>query len=210
MKTWSANDIRALARQTVEGRRAVSTARGEYLKALIGTAQLEIGDAKLDQAAQRRAVSEVSQRFQELVISAIATDEILSAAGIAKKDIADERNRRINFVRTNLHAVRRWLRASGHDLMKLDVNKVTKSELLADSPPANKHALTRRRVQAKAEKQIVTLLKFLKEIAKADQAHAGAIATDLAHRLMTQVGTTLEPRPARAMRREFRKLPKAA
>lgn len=182
MKTWSASDIRALARQTVDGRRAITTARGEYLKALVGTAQAEIGDNKLDQAGQRKVVSDVNQRFQEIVTEAIATDEILLAAGISKKGVALERNRRLGFVRTNLHTVRRWLRAPGHDLMKLDATKVSKPQLLSDAPPANKHALTRRRAQAKADKQIAGLLVFLKQLAKSDQAHASAIAAEAVKR----------------------------
>lgn len=207
MKTWSASDIRALARQTVEGRKAVTAARGEYLKALVGTAQLEIGDNKLDQTEQRKIVSDVNQRFQAIVTEAIATDEILLAAGIARKGVALERNRRLGFVRTNLHTVRRWLRAPGHDLLKLDPAKVSKAQLLAEAPPANKHALTRRRVQAKADKQVASLLVFLKALAKTDQRHAGEIAADLAHRL----SGLLQPKDARSTIRELRRvLPKAA
>lgn len=201
MKTWSANDIRALARQTVDGRRAIHIARGEYLKALVGTTQAEIGDAKLDQQAQRRAVSDVSQRFQDIVENAIATDEILVAAGIARKDIAHERNRRMNFVRTNLHTVRRWLRAEGHDLMKLDAMKVTKAQLLADAPPANRHALTRKRVQAKYDKQIASLLKLIKETVKEDPA----LAADLAGRATKWFSKYLHPKEELSHRQKLLK-----
>lgn len=178
MKTWSANDIRLLARQTVDSRRAFQTARGEYLRALIGTTQAEIGDTKLDQAAQRKAVREVNKRFKLIVRDAIATDEILLAADIPRKGLALERNRRLGFARTSSHAVIRWLRAPGHDLLKLDALKVTKAQLLEDAPPANKHALTRKRVQAKYDKQVTNLLKILKETAKEDPV----LASDLANR----------------------------
>lgn len=204
MKTWSADRIRALARETVDGRRALNNARGEYLKALVGTAQAEIGDAKLDQAAQRSAVSSVSQRFQEYVMEAIATDEILAAAGIARKDIADERNRRLNFVRTNLHAVRRWLRAPGHDLMKLDAAKVTKQQLLRDAPPANKHVLTRKRVQSKYDTQIKKLLDFL----KATREYDPNLAADLAVRATRWFSRYIAPPDVEASPK--RKLLKAA
>lgn len=192
MKTWSANDIRALARQTVDGRRAVHAARGEYLKALVGTAQVEIGDTKLDQLAQRKVVREVNRKFQKIVKEAIATDDIIMLAGIPRKGVAAERNRRMNFCRTNLGAIRRWLNAPGHDLMKLDAAKVTKSSLLASAPPAKKHALTRKRVQAKYDTQIKKLLDFLKETRDYDPNLAADLAARAAHWFAKYAGAAMK------------------
>ncbi|MDE2097017.1 MAG: hypothetical protein KGL39_07210 [Patescibacteria group bacterium] len=52
-KAWTAREIRALARQTVDGRQQIATARGAYLRALIETAQAEL-NGKADQEGAAR------------------------------------------------------------------------------------------------------------------------------------------------------------
>jgi hypothetical protein len=189
-KTWSTSEIRALARQTVDGRKQMSTARGAYFRALIETAQVEIG-GKADQAAQRLAVRAVHRRFYEVVEEAIASDEILIEAGIPRKGVALERNRRTNFARSAHTTVQRWLRAAGHDLMKLDASKVTKSQLLNEAAPTRKHALTQERVQARAGKLIDQLLTFTKQLAKSDQSQAAAIVHEAVNRLFKQLAANV-------------------
>src|SRR5579859_2247751 len=128
-KVWNAGEIRKIARQTIEGREVVATARGTYLRALVETAQAELGGSA-GQDAQLTALRAVHRRFYPIVRDAIATDELILAAGFAKKKVAIERNRRLNFARSAYGTIRRWLRSPSHDLIKLDATKVTKSQLL--------------------------------------------------------------------------------
>lgn len=170
-KAWTVGEIRNLARQTVEGKEKVLAARGEYFRALVGTAQTDLG-GKADQDAQRAAVKAVHRKFYEAVWDAIATDEILLAAEIPRKRLGVERNRRLNFARSSHGTIQRWLRAEGHDLMKLDAKNVSKSQLDKEAPPTRKHALTTKRIKARAGKLLDNLLGFARMVAKADQAQA--------------------------------------
>src|SRR6185437_16897014 len=108
------------------------------------------------------------KRFYEIVADSIASDEILLESGVPRKRVALERNRRTNFARSAYGTIRRWLRAQGHDLMKLDAGKTTKSQLLQEAPPTRKHALTPQRVQLRANKLIDGLVAFTRQVAKAD------------------------------------------
>lgn len=174
-KAWSAGEIRAIARQTVDGRKAISTARGAYFRALVETAQAELG-GKADQSAQLAAVKAVHRRFYPVVQESIATDELIAKDGFPRKKIALERNRRMNFARSAYGTIRAWLRAEGHDLMKLDSQKVTKSQLLSESPPSRKHALTQERINVRAKKLTDGIVGFARQIAKADQAQGAHVA----------------------------------
>lgn len=177
-KVWSAGEIRALARRTVKGRQAITTARGAYFRALLETAQVELGAGVTSQSAQLTALKTVHRRFYLLVREAIATDKIILQSGIARKGVGLERNRRLNFARSAYGTIKRWLRAAGHDLMKLDSVKVTKSQLLSEAPPTRKHALTPQRVQKRAGKLVENLLGFTRQIAKVDHAQAVAILNE--------------------------------
>lgn len=182
-KAWTEAAIRDLARQTVDGRQQTLAARGLYFRALVETAQTELG-GKAGQEGQRAAIKAVHRRFYPIVQKAIATDEIIAAAGFTRKQIALERNRRLNFARSAHGTIQRWLRAEGHDLIKLDSQKVTKSQLLNEAPPTRKHALTPKRVKQRADKLIGGLLIFTRQIAKADQEQAAVVANDAIEQLI--------------------------
>lgn len=171
LKSWTESEVRAIARQFVEGRQKNLQARGEYFRALVETAQAELG-GESGKDGQLAALRAAHHRFYPVVQKAIATDEILIEAGFARKDVALERNRRLNFARSSYGTIRSWLRAEGHDLMKLNAKTVTKSQLENDSPLRRKHPLTSKRINARAKKYLGTLLDFTKEIAKVDQAQA--------------------------------------
>jgi hypothetical protein len=193
VKTWSVSEIRALARQTVDGRKAISTARGAYFRALIETSQAELG-GKADQAAQLAAVKAVHRRFYPVVQEATTTPDIVidkKATPAERKRRALERNRRTNFARSAYGTIRRWLRAPDHDIMKLDASKATKSQLLEDAPPTRKHALTRQRVHARASKLIDRLLLFTKQLSKSDQAQAAEIVHEAVNRLFKQLAANV-------------------
>lgn len=209
-KAWTAGAIRDLARQTVDGRLQVTTARGAYFRALVETAQAELG-GKAGQEGQLAAIRAVQHKFYPEVQKAIATDEILAAAGFTPKRVALERNRRLNFARSAYGTIRRWLRADGHDLMKLDPQKVTKSQLLEEAPPTRKHALTTKRVKARSGKLVGGVLSFIQQIAKADQDQAATIANEaieqlikLSARLAGERKTTTDARVATVEMRPLR------
>lgn len=182
-KVWSVKEIRALAQQTVDGRKTINTARGEYLKALIETTQAELED-NTDPDVQRRALAGVQTRFAKTVKEAIATDEVLLADGYSRKEIGDVRNRRMNFTRTNYRAIRCWLRVAGHNLLKLDATKVTKGKLEKDGAPSHKHTMTKERIDARADKFIGGLLAFTKQLEKDAQV---AVLTEAVEMLMRRL-----------------------
>ncbi len=178
VKSWTVGEIRTLARQSVEGRQQTLSARGAYFKALVQTAQAELG-GKAGQEGQRAAVRVVHHRFYPVVLEAVTTLDVAKSDKLPKQERerrALERNRRSNFARSAHGTIQRWLRAEGHDLMKLDSEKITKSQLLAEAPPTRKHALTPKRVKARAGKLVDGLLGFVRQVAKADQEQAAVIA----------------------------------
>lgn len=182
-KAWTVGEIRTLARQTVEGRQQQLSARGAYFKALVETAQADLG-SKADRIEQHAAVRAVHRKFYPAVQESIATDAIIAAAGFARKDIPLERNRRLNFARSSYGTIQRWLRVESHDLMKLDMQKVTKSQLTNESPPTRKQALTPKRVKARAGRLLEGLLGYTRQIAKAEPDQANAIAQDALDQLI--------------------------
>lgn len=209
-KSWSITDIRALARQTVDGRNAINTARGEYLRAIIETAQSELG-GKADQAAQLAAVKAVHKRFYPVVCEATTTPDIVADKRQTleeRKRRALERNRRSNFARSAYGTIRRWLRAPSHDLMRLDAKKVTKSQLLAEAPPTRKHALTAERVRANADRRIDQLIGFIRQVAKVNQAMASDVVNEamaaLAHQVARDAKVTTDVSVAAQERRPLR------
>lgn len=186
VKAWTVAEIRTLARQTVDGRQQTLSARGAYFRALVETAQAELG-GKAGQEGQLAAVRHVHRRFYPVVQEATTTPDIahsVKAPPAERKRRALERNRRTNFARSAYGTIRRWLRADGHDLMKLDSQKVTKSQLLKEAPPTRKHALTKERMQARADKFIGGLLGFTRQLAKVDQAQAATVANDAIEQLV--------------------------
>lgn len=188
-KMWSLTEIRSIARQTVEGKVVVSTARGAYFRALVESTQSEL-DGETDQAKQIAAVKKVHRKFYPVVQEATTTDDIKlnkKASREERRRCALERNRRGNFARSAYGTIKRWLRASGHDLLKLDPDKVTKLQLLNEAPPTRKHALTHARIHAKAGRLIDQLVGYAKQIAKVDRVEGAAIVEEATQRLLKQV-----------------------
>ena len=184
---WTAQRIRALAHQYADGKTALSTARGAYLRALIETTQAALG-GKADTAAQLAALKRVHREFSGYVEKAIATDEILLAAGVPRKSLGQARNRRMNFVRTQYGPLRAWLRVGGHDLIKLDSKQVTKSQLVKEGPPPRKHVLTQERINRKSRKLVEEVTDFARQVAKADHSAAVHMLKDAIERLQKQLG----------------------
>lgn len=209
-KAWTNADIRALARETVDGRQKTLAARGSYFRALVETAQAELG-GKAGQEGQVAAVKAAHSRFYPIVQEAIATDDILTAAGFARRDVALERNRRMNFTRSAYGTIKRWLRGEGHDLMKLDATKVSKSQLLNEAPPPKRHTMNAKRINARAKKHIKDLTNFTRQIASVDPDQANVVAQDaleqiikLIARLGTERKTTTDAKVAAAEMRPLK------
>lgn len=185
-KAWTVGEIRTLARQTVEGRQQQLAARGAYFRALVETAQADLG-GKAGREGQLAAVSAVHRKFYPAVQEATTTEDIVhssKAAPAERTRRALERNRRSNFARSAYGTIRRWLRVENHDLMKLDAQKVTKSQLLKEAPPTRKHALTPQRIRARAGRLLDGLLGYTRQIAKADHEQANAVAQDALDQLI--------------------------
>lgn len=187
-KAWKAGEIRDLARKTVDGKNTTIKARGAYFRALLETAQAELG-GPVGQSSQRAAIKAAHRRFYPIVQEAIATDEVILADGFVRKDVALERNRRLNFARSSYGTIQRWLRASGHDLMKLDTTKVSKSQLEKEAPSARPHQVTPERVQARASKLVDGLVEFTQQVAKTDRVLAAGLIRDAMDRLFKQMAT---------------------
>lgn len=185
-KQWSITEIRQLARQTVEGRYQISTARGAYFRALVETAQADLG-GKAGQEGQLAAVRAVHRKFYPIVQEATTTPDIEhspKSPPAERKRRALERNRRTNFARSAYGTIRRWLRANGNDLMKLDAQKVTKSQLLNEAPPTRPHTWTPKRVKARSRNLIDGLLVFTRQVAKEDQEQAKGVVNDAIEQLI--------------------------
>lgn len=187
-KAWKAGDIRDLARKTVDGKNTTIKARGNYFRALLETAQAELGGSS-GQSSQRVAVKAAHRRFYPIVQEAIATDEVILADGFTRKEVALERNRRLNFARSSYGTIQRWLRAPGHDLMKLDTTKVSKSQLEKDAPPARPHQVTPERLQARAGKLVDGLVGLHQQVAKTDRALAATLLREAMDRLFGQISS---------------------
>jgi len=191
-KTWTTSDIRKLAKRTVDGRTAIATSRGEYFRALIETTQADLKNGGPDQTAavQLAALKAVHRRFYPVVQEATTTKDIEHAERLSKAESRRrslERNRRTNFARSAYGTIRRWLRAPGHDLLKLNAQGVTKSQLLTEAPPTRKHALTPERVQAKADRLIGGIVGFAEQVAKSDRAQAANLVHEIVQRLYQKV-----------------------
>lgn len=206
-KVWTTTEIRTLARRTVEGRQQTLEARGAYFKALVETAQTELKAVQGDQLAAVRAVH---RKFYPIVLDAVTTPDIAKVDKLSKQERTRrslERNRRSNFARSAYGTIKRWLRADGHDLMKLDPEKVTKSQLLQQAPPPKKHALTKQRIDARAGKLIGGLSGYVRQIAKVDQDQAAGIVNDAIEQLVKLLVSTVKvTRDARVASSEQRPL----
>jgi hypothetical protein len=207
-KTWSAAEVRAVARQFMDGRRTRDGARGEYFRALIETAQAEL-DGKADQAAQRVVLKAVHRRFYKVVWETIATDEILAKDEVPRSRFGKERNRRLNFARSSHGTIAKWLRAPEHDLMKLDAKRTSKSQLEhASVGLSRKHALTPERIKMRARKLTDGLVGFAKQVAKEDKEAGVAVLREAMDHILKQLAAnasvTTDPKIAARENRPLR------
>lgn len=202
-------DVQALATAVLTAAQESDSGRKSYLRTLVATTQHALGasprvrstkGAKLDAEAtqeQLTALAAVHDRFYAIVVE-VAQEAVPKGA--------EERgvlvNRRTNFARTALSAVRRWVRA-GNDLTGVAAKSVTKASL----------AVSRRRVRRastpvltrRVTREARTLARMLRQLAGADRQAAIDALTSTVDRLSKQL-TLLEPRtkPARGTGKEVR------
>lgn len=204
-----------IAKLTTDHLGALETAiatRGTYLRALVATAQAELGAeprlaaprgrlAKLspeDAAKQLEALQRVHERFYAVVTKT-------AGEGLSGKGAADELNRRTNFARTALYAARTWLRA-GNDLTALVVPKLTKATLAVRS---TQRVASPRRLKTRVENLSKAVMSAMMELETVDKPGAVAeletLMGQLTARLIELGGTeTRDPKRAVAERRPLR------
>lgn len=185
-------DIEAMARARHEGEEYGSRAAGTYLKILVAltAAQIGGGTAHLSRRRGRHAASlnveEVAAHMAALdtvntstyaaVLRAVVTPDIEKVEGLSPEVAAYralERNRRTNYARTALTALRLFV-AAGRDVRDLDVATVTKDALRATAeryaPPT--HTVTAGRLVRSAERAGARIVEEALELASVDQAQA--------------------------------------
>lgn len=170
-------DVAKLTNSVLNAVQEAESGRKTYLKCLIASTQSELGGkprirtapkiGKLDEEAryeQLNALNAVHEKFYIVVVK-VAADSVPPTM----KDRAVEVNRRSNFARTALYALRTWVRA-GNDITSLGVHTASKASLEVErqalKPPAVK-TLKRR-----AERESKSLVKTLLTLADEDKAAA--------------------------------------
>lgn len=168
-------DVASVVESVLSANSQADAGRLSYLKILIATTQNELGGkprvhagkaAKLkgeDIAAQLRALNAVHDRFYPIV-SRVAVASIAPGT----KDKGLEANRRTNFARTALYAVKSFIKA-GNDLAAVGVKTVTKASLAVKRQPKPPSG---QRLKARAESLSKGLMGALMALADTDRAAA--------------------------------------
>lgn len=199
------NAIRAMTSAYIQSLATGAETRTTYLRTLVDASIRELGiepransvrkGAKSinqeEQARQLAAVAAVHARFYLIVNEVVDA----SLADVPSAEHTLERNRRTNFARTALYAVRLFIRA-GKDLTAVAPKRVTKSALAVESrPPVRSPVRLKSRVE-RASKVFVTALL---ELGEADQSAARA-ELDTLLGIMANQAAALGAPPARDLK----------
>lgn len=181
-------------------------AAGTYLQTLVAETQRELGVeprtnnapkrgrlADETRAQQLAALATVHARFYTIVNDVV--DE--SLADVPSKERPLEKNRRTNFARTALYAVRMYVRA-GKDLTAVAPGKLTKSALAVTLVGTT---ASPRRLKGRVERASKAFVKSLLALSEADKDAAVAELDTLIGQMATQlaalgVSATRNPRKA--------------
>lgn len=179
------SDIENLARDYLAAQAQSRAVSGTYLKILAASAQAEARernplkpstDSELS-AMYARAVAAIHKRFYPIILRTLTTPDIAKAPNLKpaeKHRRANERNRRTIFARSAYSTLRSWVRA-GHDLLTLNVEKLTKRLLIAGLPPAKPTRLTTARLVSSGETATMRLTKFIKRLKMRDENQAAQV-----------------------------------
>lgn len=168
--------IRELTTGYIESITTIETTRVTYLKVLVEETQRELGApirknnarphkiAPEETARQLGALSTVHERFSVIVNEVVEK----SLADVPAKERVAERNRRSNFARTAVYAVRLYVRA-GKDLTALAPAKVSKSTLAVPVAPKTRSP---RRLRTRVERASKAFVTALLELSESDKTAA--------------------------------------
>ncbi len=168
-------DVASLTKSLLTAQGNLAQGRQTYLRALIGTTQRELGapqrknampakPLKPDQIAEHLgALERVHERFYAAVAAA-------AAEGLKGPDAAIHLNRRTNFARTAMSAIRNYVRA-GKDLTYLVTARVTKDGLRVPRPA---RPVTPLRAKRRVESRSKTFIASVLELAEVDRPAAVA------------------------------------
>lgn len=190
----TAADIETMARDHVAAFDAQNIVQTTYLKALVATAQAELGikirerNASLKavgepNADQMAAVAKVQDRFYTVVLR-VCTERW-------PRDSL-ERNRRSNYARSSYGTLRAWL-VAGHDLSTLAPSKVTKAMLAIERNNSTGRKPKQSVLERRADRGIESLRETLQELAKVDQGAAISYAEKMLSevtQMLTEMGRT--------------------
>lgn len=185
-------DIERLAREQHDSLRSADKASGTYLKVLVALTAQKIGETTLHlgkrrgKASEKLASTEIAEHLQALeatnamayaaVSRAVVTADIERSENVStaeKQRRATERNRRTNYARTAMSAVRAFVEA-GRDVRDVDLSTATKgylrqvAERYAPPPVSVSAARLLRAVERDAER----VVSEAKELAAVDPLKA--------------------------------------
>lgn len=197
-------DIAALTQSLVDAQSTLGNGNTTYLRALIATAQQALGAQprvragkikKLDEAsiaAHLAALTTVHDRFYAVVLRVCGAD----------KPTQRELNRRSNFARTAVYALRVWVKA-GNDMTALAAARTSKVMLRV---VGRRHVrpLSVKRLMSRAEKQSKACVSALLALGQEHPAEAAQELELLMAQLTDQLGAiTGAGKPAKAVRKRF-------
>lgn len=199
-------DIETLTATQLQAAQSVTDGHQTYLRALVATAQKELGVKPRARAAAGRphrlsdeeiakqlaALAMVHRRFYEIVVRVI--DDSLT--GVPAKERVAQKNRRSNFARTALYSARIYVR-SGHDMTALVPSKISKSSLAVTVPTKPP---TAKRLKSRLERLSKTFVTAMLELGETDKA-AAVTELDTLIGIMASQLATLGVHPARDIER---------
>lgn len=200
------NTIRALTSAYIQALATGAETRTTYLRALVDASIREMGEEPRANSV-RKGVKSIGQEEQARQLAAVAAvharfyiivNEVVDASlsDVPSKDHPLERNRRTNFARTALYAVRLFIRA-GKDLTAIAPQRVTKSALVVEVRPTVRSPV---RLKSRVERASKAFVTALLELGEADQAAARA-ELDTLLGIMANQAAALGEAPARDLKR---------
>ena len=169
-------DIALVARTYFASQDNVGEGRTTYLRALVATSQVHL---RINGSEPLKAIEDVNSGFYAEVLK-----EANAATPPRTPNRAGTINRRTNFARTSMTALRAWVRADG-DLLKLVPKRVTKGALVV----AHKaRAPSVSRLKAQTGKRVEALLNVLVALGKVDRESAQTELDDFLREYGKRVG----------------------
>lgn len=172
-------EISELTQSLLSAEATTLESRTTYLRALVATTQAELPPGKPpDKATVLGVLQGVHERFYEAVTKAVQ-----SAVAPRTADRAKVVNRKTNFARTALYAVRAWVKADGN-LATLKVRNVTKVSLAVE-PKVRPMSATRltRRLEKLSSRLMAGVLALIETDKPTAIREIETIAGQLAHQL---------------------------